>query len=540
MLLEPTTVVAKAWELVAVMRARAFWEPRQVLITGAGPIGMLAALIGVQHDLDVHVLDRVTEGAKPQLVHDVGATYHSGAIADIGFDPDVIIECTGVGSVIIDSIRHVGAGGVVCLTGVGGGGRASGLLPADVAKALVLANNVVIGSVNANRRHFYRAAEALAAADQAWLERLISRRVPPAEHRRSAQAQPGRHQGRRRLRRLMMATREHEQNAGAVACSSKQTQLGEGVRWDARRGEMLGVDILAGRVARARIADDGSLAYVREYQLPWTVGMIAPVDGDGGWLLGAGRGFVYLAPDGTHRTIAELSPAGTRMNDGACDPQGRFWGGTLADDHHEGGGALYRLDRTGRTELILSDLTISNGIGWSSDGGTMYLVDSGPRVIHAFAFDPDQGTISDGRILVTVPEDIGAPDGMTVDAAGDLWVAIYGGGRVNRYAPDGSLRKAYPIPARECTCCAFGGPGLNRLFVTTATEGWTDEQRRADPAAGLVYRCDTDATGLPAAPFRPDPDVVAGADPVMRRDTAACPRDVAEAPACGGVERLGR
>ena len=303
-----------------------------------------------------------------------------------------------------------------------------------------------------------------------------------------------------------MATREHKQETGAVACSTKQTQLGEGVRWDARRGEMLGVDILAGRVARARIADDGSLAYVREYQLPWTVGMIAPVEGTGGWLLGAGQGFVYLAPDGAHQTIAELSPAGTRMNDGACDPQGRFWGGTLADDHHEGGGALYRLDRTGHTEKVLGDLTISNGIGWSPDSGTMYLVDSGPRVIHAFAFDPDLGTISDGRILVTVPEDVGAPDGMTVDAAGDLWVAIYGGGRVNRYTPDGSLRKTYPIPARECTCCAFGGPGLNRLFVTTATEGWTDEQRRADPAAGLVYRYDTDATGLPAAPFRPDPD----------------------------------
>lgn len=129
------------------------------------------------------------------------------------------------------------------------------------------------------------------------------------------------------------------------------------------------------------------------------------------------------------------------MNDGASDPQGRFWGGTLADDHHEGGGVLYRLDQTGQTETVLSDLTISNGIGWSSDGVTMYLVDSGPGVIHAFAFDPDRGTISDGRILVTVPEDIGAPDGMTVDAARDLWVVIYGGGRVNRCAPDGSLRK---------------------------------------------------------------------------------------------------
>jgi threonine dehydrogenase-like Zn-dependent dehydrogenase len=178
-LLEPTTVVAKAWELVGAMRARAFWEPRQVLVTGAGPIGMLAALIGVQHGLDVHVLDRVTEGAKPQLVHDLGATYHSGAIADVGFEPDVVIECTGVGSVIIDSIGQVGAGGVVCLTGVGSGGGTSGLSPADVGKDVVLQNNVVLGSVNANRRHFYRAAEALAAADRTWLGRLISRRVPP-------------------------------------------------------------------------------------------------------------------------------------------------------------------------------------------------------------------------------------------------------------------------------------------------------------------------------------------------------------------------
>ncbi len=180
-LLEPTTVIAKAWELVGAMRARAFWEPRQVLVTGAGPIGMLAALAGVQHGFDVHVLDRVTEGAKPRLVGDLGASYHAGAVADLDFDPDVIIECTGVGPVIVDAIRKVGSGGVVCLTGVGGGGPASGLSPADMAKELVLQNNVVVGSVNANRRHFYRAAEALAAADRDWLSQLISRRVPP-EH----------------------------------------------------------------------------------------------------------------------------------------------------------------------------------------------------------------------------------------------------------------------------------------------------------------------------------------------------------------------
>ena len=305
-----------------------------------------------------------------------------------------------------------------------------------------------------------------------------------------------------------------QRDGQAVACTTEQTQLGEGIRWDGRRGELLAVDILAGRVARGLLRKDGLIERVGVYQLPGTVGMIAPIQGDDGWVLGAGRGFVHLALDGTQRTIAQVAPAGTRMNDGACDPQGRFWGGTLADDHHTGGAALYRLDRTGRTEVVLEGLTISNGIGWSPDGRTMYLVDSGPRVVHAFTFDGDRGTISAGRVLVTVPEDIGAPDGMTVDAAGDLWVAIYGGGRVNRYAPDGSLRDVYPIPARECTCCAFGGPGLHRLFVTTATEGWTDEQRHSDLAAGLVYRVDTDATGRPGSAVPPGSGVVGRLHPV--------------------------
>ena len=189
-LLEPTTVVAKAWELVAGMRARAFWQPRTALITGAGPIGMLAALIGASNGLETHVLDRVTEGPKPQLVRDLGATYHTGAISDLGFEPDVVIECTGVGSVIVDAIRGVAAGGVVCLTGVGGGGAASGLSPADVAKALVLQNNVVLGSVNANRRHFYKASQVLAGADRGWLGRLISRRVEPADIATALQRSP--------------------------------------------------------------------------------------------------------------------------------------------------------------------------------------------------------------------------------------------------------------------------------------------------------------------------------------------------------------
>lgn len=175
-LLEPTTVVAKAWEEVDRIGSRFFWEPRTALITGAGPIGLLAALLGKQRGLDVHVLDRIESGTKPDLVRALGATYHIGSVTSIGFEPDVVIECTGVGPVINDSIQQVGSGGIVCLTGVGAGGPASNRITADVATDAVLKNKVIVGSVNANKRHWYKGGEALARADRDWLSKLISRR----------------------------------------------------------------------------------------------------------------------------------------------------------------------------------------------------------------------------------------------------------------------------------------------------------------------------------------------------------------------------
>ncbi|HEY2565013.1 MAG TPA: SMP-30/gluconolactonase/LRE family protein, partial [Acidimicrobiales bacterium] len=200
----------------------------------------------------------------------------------------------------------------------------------------------------------------------------------------------------------------------AVACTISQAVLGEGLRWDARRDEVLAVDILAGRVYRGRVADDGGLILIRGYTVPGTVGAIAPVEGDDGWILASGQGFAHLSLDGSLRPIVDVAPAGTRMNDGACDQQGRLWAGTLADDFLPGGGALYRLDRDGRVQVMLEDLTISNGLGWSPDGATMYLVDSGPRLVHAFRFDQLTGEISAGRVLVALAEQVGAPDGLTV------------------------------------------------------------------------------------------------------------------------------
>ncbi|NIH88307.1 alcohol dehydrogenase catalytic domain-containing protein [Amycolatopsis granulosa] len=182
MLLEPTTVVAKAWEQVERVGARAWFDPKRVLVTGAGPIGLLAALLGVQRGLDVHVLDRVGTGPKPRLVRALGATYHTEPADEVAerLEPDVVIEATGVGSVVLDVMRHNAAYGIVCLTGVSAAGRS---LPVDAGalnREIVLENDVVLGSVNANLRHYHQGAEALAKADPEWLANLVTRRVPLA------------------------------------------------------------------------------------------------------------------------------------------------------------------------------------------------------------------------------------------------------------------------------------------------------------------------------------------------------------------------
>jgi threonine dehydrogenase-like Zn-dependent dehydrogenase len=177
-LLEPTTVVAKAWDHIQRIGSRAEWKPKTALVTGAGPIGLLAALIGRQLGLEVHVLDQVTEGLKPELVAAIGATYHHGSVADTGVQPDVAIECTGVAPLIFDVMDSAGANGIVCLTGVSSGGRDLSVDVGMLNRRLVLENDVVFGSVNANRRHYEAGAKALAGADRDWLGRLITRSVP--------------------------------------------------------------------------------------------------------------------------------------------------------------------------------------------------------------------------------------------------------------------------------------------------------------------------------------------------------------------------
>jgi len=177
-LLEPTSVVAKAWEEVDRIGGRAKWAPERAVITGAGPIGLLAALVAVQRGMETHVFDQVTTGLKPDLVAALGASYHTGPIEQAVPSPDVVVECTGVAALVFDAMEHLAPNGVLCLTGVSSGGHSIDVDAGLLNRSLVLANQAIVGSVNANRRHYEAAAAALAEADHAWLERLTNRAVP--------------------------------------------------------------------------------------------------------------------------------------------------------------------------------------------------------------------------------------------------------------------------------------------------------------------------------------------------------------------------
>jgi threonine dehydrogenase-like Zn-dependent dehydrogenase len=190
-LLEPTSILAKAWEQIDRIGMRAHWQPKRVLVTGAGPIGLLAALIGKQRGLDVHVFDRITDGRKPELVRELGASYHSGELEACGEDWDVVLECTGAAAIFFGAIAAAARDGIVCLTGVSSGSHLLEVNAAALNRELVLENNVVFGTVNANRRHYEQAAAALALSNRTWLERLITRRVPVEQFTEAFERRPG-------------------------------------------------------------------------------------------------------------------------------------------------------------------------------------------------------------------------------------------------------------------------------------------------------------------------------------------------------------
>jgi sugar lactone lactonase YvrE len=274
-----------------------------------------------------------------------------------------------------------------------------------------------------------------------------------------------------------------------------RAELGERPFWDVAAGCLGWVDILAGQLHRYRPGLGDEVFHTAGV----AVGAAAPRaatragEAGAGYVLAAADGFRLVGTDG-QAAGGPLRPPGmvadARFNDGACDPAGRFWAGTVTAGRRPGAGALYRLDPDGRITTALAGVTESNGLGWSPDGGTFYFIDSGeprPR-IRAFPFDLDSGTVGPARDLVQPPAGHGIPDGLVVDAEGCLWVAFWGGHTVRRYSPAGELLAELPVPVSQPSCPAFGGPDLADLYLTTAWEDMTEVQRAAEPLAGHVLR----------------------------------------------------
>jgi sugar lactone lactonase YvrE len=262
---------------------------------------------------------------------------------------------------------------------------------------------------------------------------------------------------------------------------------GEGPFWDASNDRLLLVDMLAGAVVEVD-ADGGT----KRRSLAGVAAALRARRG-GGYVLATENQFVLLGPDLTEEKV--LPPVFTdpliRMNDGGCDPQGRFYCGTMAYAETLGAGTLYRLDPDGSVQVTLREVTISNGLQWNRAGETVFYADTPTGRVDSFDFDPGSGAFTDRRTFTEISGG-GHPDGMAIDEEDGIWVALWGGSAVHRYDSAGRLDLVVDLPVSNVTACAFGGPELRTLFITTSRQG-LDEAEQSE--AGAVFRCDVGVRG---------------------------------------------
>lgn len=266
---------------------------------------------------------------------------------------------------------------------------------------------------------------------------------------------------------------------------------GEGPVWYPGWGGLRYVDMLAGDVVT--LQPDGTLGRTH-------VGSVAAVlrpRSGGGAVIGVERGFALEEPDGTIRTLPEVwGDPGVRMNEGGCDPDGRFYCGSMAYDQAEGAASLYRLDPDGSVTVVLDGVTVSNGLEWSPDGSRAYYNDTPTSRVAVFDYSREAG-LTNRRTFATL-DGPGGPDGLTVDAEGGVWTAVFDAGEVHRYNPDGVLEERIRLPTPKVTACTFGGDGLDTLFITTSREGVdTDE----DKQAGSLFSAEVGVRGRPVRTF---------------------------------------
>jgi len=277
-----------------------------------------------------------------------------------------------------------------------------------------------------------------------------------------------------------------------------QASLGEGPIWDARQNLLWWVDITLKRL-HAFTPESGAN---QTFELDQMIGTVVPRQ-RGGFVLAAEQGFLAFNP-ATGQANSIMDPEAdrpeTRFNDGKCDPAGRLWAGTMARDEAAGAGSLYCLDTDGSCTKKLGALTVANGIVWTADRSTMYYIDSPTRRIDAFDYDLATGAIGHRRTAVSIPEGMGYPDGMSIDAEDHLWVGLWGGWAVAHFDPrTGKLLSRIEVPSANVTACAFGGPTLQDLYITTARERCGDLADQ--PHAGGLFRARPGVRGVPSVAF---------------------------------------
>jgi sugar lactone lactonase YvrE len=289
-----------------------------------------------------------------------------------------------------------------------------------------------------------------------------------------------------------------------VVLDAKAT-LGEGPSWDDATGTLIWVDI-SGRTVH-RFDPRTQKDEVRPVQQD--VGAAVPHPASGGIALAVKDGFA-LIPSGPGpeelRGPAEKDQPDARMNDGKCDGLGRFWAGTQRYDLRPGAGSMYRWELDGSVTRVFGDITISNGLGWSPDDRTMYFIDTAKCTVDAMDYVSETGAVSNRRKLVDLPARDGGGDGMTVDAEGFLWVAMWDGWAVRRFTPDGALDRIIRLPCSHVTSVCFGGPDLTDLYITSGRVNETGplppKQLAKEPLAGAIFRARPGVRGLPTHPYR--------------------------------------
>ncbi len=278
--------------------------------------------------------------------------------------------------------------------------------------------------------------------------------------------------------------------------------VGEGPVWSVKESVLYWVDIMGHLVHRF----DPERGTDVTFDVGQPVGALV-VREAGGLVLALRDGFAAFDPGSGRLDMlapVEADDPTTRMNDGKCDSAGRFWAGTMAFEQRAGkpAGSLYRMDRQHVVTRVLTGVSVSNGLDWADGDRLMYYIDTPLGGVDVFDFDAESGEISGRRRLATLPPGNGGPDGMTLDAVGYLWVAVWGGWAVHRYAPDGTLDRVIRLPVSQVSCCAFGGPDLKDLYITTATENLEEERLAREPLAGALFRCRPGVAGRAAFTYK--------------------------------------